>query len=54
MLTMCWLSPTDTAEEAMSYSVDVCVGGPSDQCDSMTSLWIMCYSIFFLCVPGHV
>lgn len=59
MLTMCWLSPTDTAEEVVSYSVDVCVGGSSDQCDSMPSLWIMCCSdvfffVLFLCVPVHV
>lgn len=50
MLTMCWLSPTDTAEEAMSYFVDGCVGGPSDQCDSMISLRIMCCSDFCVCV----
>lgn len=48
MLTMCWLSPTDTAEEVVSYFVDVCVGGSSDQCDSMPWLRIMCCSVVFI------
>lgn len=50
MLTMCRLSPTDTAEEVVSYSVDVCVGGSSDQSDSMPSLRIMCCSDVFIFV----
>lgn len=50
MLTMCWLNPTDTAEEVVSYSVDVCVGGSSDQCDSMPSLRIMYRSDVFIFV----
>lgn len=47
---MCWLSPTDTAKKVVSYSVDVCVGGFSDQCDSMPSLRIMCCSDVFIFV----
>lgn len=34
----------------MSYSVDVCVGGSSDQCDSMPSLRIMYRSNVFIFV----